>query len=153
MIKKKSRSRTFPFDNMSYTPRSPEGEKRRLASLPSGDKHWRFDENPNVRAIHKWINRIYGRANRCENVKCEGKAKKYDWALIRGKEYKRSRRHFKQLCRSCHVKYDMTEARRKKIGENSIKMWEQKRNLNARSVVKIATLSVSKENSSEGAKK
>lgn len=113
--------------NGVYKKRSKEGEARRLASLPRGKNHWNFDSNPSVVAIHKWLNRNYGRADHCENVTCEGKGKKFDWALVKGKDYKRLRSVFKQLCRSCHVKYDMTPERRKKIGENTLKMWERKR--------------------------
>jgi hypothetical protein len=111
-----------------YYPRSKEGEKRRLASLPKGENHWNFDKDPSVRAIHRWINRHYGKANHCENITCEGKSKWFEWALIKGKDYARLRSCFKQLCRSCHVKYDMNNERREKISENSVKMWEKKRN-------------------------
>lgn len=110
-----------------YYKRSEEGEARRIASIPKGKEHWNFSESPTVTAIHRWLNYHYGRADHCENVTCEGKGKKFDWALIRGKDYKRLRSVFKQLCRSCHVKYDMTPERRKKIGDNSRKAWAEKR--------------------------
>lgn len=112
-----------------YYKRSPEGEAKRLASLPKGKEHWNFSENPTVSAIHRWLNYHYGRADHCENITCEGKGKKFDWALIKGKDYKRLRSVFKQLCRSCHVKYDYTEERRKKTSELSTKMWEKKKRL------------------------
>lgn len=110
-----------------YYKRSEAGEARRLASMPKGKNHWRFSENPSVVAIHKWINKYYGRATHCENVTCEGRGKKFDWALIRGKDYKRLRSVFIQLCRSCHVKYDMTPERRRMISRNSLKMWKKKK--------------------------
>lgn len=89
-----------------YFPRSKDGEARRLASIPKGKDHWNFDSNPSRSAIHKWLKRYFGPANRCENVTCSGRGKKYDWALIKGKDYKRLRSCFMMLCRSCHVQYD-----------------------------------------------
>lgn len=65
---------------------------------------WRGDEVGNM-ALHDWIKRYYGLASKCENRKCLGKSKIYQWANISGK-YKRRRSDFKQLCVSCHRRYD-----------------------------------------------
>jgi len=56
--------------------------------------------------IHVWLIRNFGKATRCENVTCAGRSKTYDWALIKGGDYKRLRNCFMMMCRSCHVKYD-----------------------------------------------
>lgn len=108
-----------------YYKRSEEGEKRRLASIPKGKNHWNYDDNPSVSAIHRWLNRKYGKANHCANITCKNKSKCYDWALLKGKDYKRLRGCFMQLCRSCHIEYDMTEERKKKISENLKIIWKK----------------------------
>jgi hypothetical protein len=110
-----------------YYKRSEEGEARRIASMPRGKNHWNFSDNPTIPAIHRWLNRHYGRASKCENQECAGKFIKVDWALIRGKKYGKDRNLFKQLCRSCHVKYDMTDERRMKISLQSIAMWSKRK--------------------------
>lgn len=56
--------------------------------------------------IHWKIKKILGKAARCDNPKCEGKSKCYEWALIEGKKYKDDPSHFAQLCRSCHTTQD-----------------------------------------------
>lgn len=91
----------------------------RLKAIPKGKNHWRYSEKPTVSAIHKWINKWHGRASKCESKTHNPniKAKKYDWALKHGKEYKKDIKVFFQLCRSCHVKYDYTEERREKTRE------------------------------------
>lgn len=71
-----------------------------------GQDHPHWQNNPSYSAIHKWIVRNFGRANYCSNDECH-KAKRYDWANISG-EYKRDINDWRQLCRSCHTKLDMT---------------------------------------------
>lgn len=56
-------------------------------------------------ALHDWIKVYYGRASLCENKLCADISKTYDWANISGK-YKRKISDWKQLCRSCHKKFD-----------------------------------------------
>jgi len=103
--------------------RSPQGEANRLKAIPKGKDHWRYSENPTVSAVHRWINKWYGRATKCESKKHDHSqpVKKFDWALIHGKKYEKNRWNFKQLCRSCHTKYDFTDERRKKIGISTAK--------------------------------
>jgi len=55
-------------------------------------------------AKHSWNIRNWGIATKCEECG-DTKCKKYDWANISG-EYKRKRSGWKQLCRSCHTKFD-----------------------------------------------
>lgn len=74
-------------------------------------------KNAGYNAIHQWIKKNYGQANRCENKKCVYPRKnkagevllkpgKFDWALLHGKEYDHERSNFIMLCTSCHRKYD-----------------------------------------------
>lgn len=66
--------------------------------------------------IHMWLRNNYGSADRCENRDCSLRnSKRYEWALLKGKEYKRDRSHFHMLCPSCHRKYDITEETRAKM--------------------------------------
>lgn len=67
--------------------------------------------------VHRWLRYHYGKASTCENTECNGKSKAFQWALIKGKEYEKERDNFMMLCSSCHLKYDMTEGKRKKISE------------------------------------
>ena len=69
-------------------------------------------------AKHIWLKTHFGKASKCENPNCVyprknaagsilKKPKRYDWALIRGREYEHKRENFIQLCPSCHKKYDL----------------------------------------------
>jgi len=90
--------------------RGTEKDKNRLLSLPRGKNHWRYGNNPTVLSIHKWLKNNYGKPDRCESIDCNHISKKFDLALIKGKEYERKRENFIILCRSCHKKYDMSQA-------------------------------------------
>lgn len=57
-------------------------------------------------ALHHWLRVQYGNADKCESQTCSGKSKKFEYALIHGKEYEAKRENFWQLCCSCHKKYD-----------------------------------------------
>jgi len=80
---------------------------RSSTTFQAREKHpfW-TGEKPNYSALHKWIVRNYGKAYYCSN-NINHKAKRFDWANING-EYKRKIRDWKQLCRSCHSKLDIT---------------------------------------------
>lgn len=84
------------------------------SKVVSGKKNcnWKGN-NVGYFALHGWIKRHYGAADFCENrlfgkfdFLCNGKSKKYDWSLIKGKGYKRNIKNFQKLCHSCHLKYD-----------------------------------------------
>jgi len=65
--------------------------------------------------IHNWLAYHHGKAFKCENQSCNSESpKRYEWALLKGKEHKRNRNNYVQLCPSCHRKYDFTEATRRK---------------------------------------
>lgn len=58
--------------------------------------------------IHTALKKKYGNAKRC--VFCDSyTAKRYEWALIKGREYSTNRDDYLELCPSCHRKYDETE--------------------------------------------
>ena len=65
--------------------------------------------------MHKWIKEHFGKAKRCENKKCPGKSKVFEWALKKGKRYSRHKKDYKQLCSSCHKRYDYTDERKEKL--------------------------------------
>jgi len=57
-------------------------------------------------AIHKWLRKHYGKADRCENPFCDGKSKRYHWAKLTEAKYEHKRENFWMLCASCHRVYD-----------------------------------------------
>lgn len=97
--------------------KSDKKELYKLSNTGSKNYNWKGDDIK-YQALHSWLRSKYGNANRCENPKCSRKSKNYVWAKKKGKAYLRRRSHFFQLCRSCHVKYDMTKEWREKIGNS-----------------------------------
>ena len=70
--------------------------------------NWRGDKI-SYSHVHDWIRDHWKKPKKCE--KC-GNEKKLDWSNISGK-YKRSdRSDWLALCRSCHMKMDMTNERK-----------------------------------------
>jgi len=78
--------------------------------------NWKGDD-VGYNAIHSWLKREFGLANKCENPNCiypragsMGRilyqSKRFDWANLSGK-YKRDRNDWKMLCCSCHKLYDL----------------------------------------------
>lgn len=66
--------------------------------------------------VHRWLKRSFGKASRCENIECQTSySKRFEWALIHGKDYDKERENFIQLCCSCHRKYDYTDEQKKKV--------------------------------------
>ncbi len=65
--------------------------------------------------VHYWLRKTYGKADKCQSLKCTGVSKIYNYALIRDKTYEKVRKNFKLLCRSCHSKYDITVESREKM--------------------------------------
>jgi hypothetical protein len=70
-------------------------------------------------SIHKWLAYKFGKANHCENKNCPKKSVGFHWALIRGKKYEFKRKNFKQLCYSCHKRYDVTDRFRENARKSS----------------------------------
>lgn len=70
--------------------------------------------------IHNWLTYHHGKACKCDNELCESvKPKRFEWALLKGKDYKKDRNNYIQLCPSCHRRYDYTEEQRKKQSESA----------------------------------
>lgn len=79
--------------------------------------NWRGDR-AGKSAVHVWLNVNYGKPSLCENVKCEHKSDFYDWAKKTDKPYEKKRSSFLRLCRSCHLRYDMTPEKKEKAIKN-----------------------------------
>lgn len=86
----------------------------RKSQIPwnKGKTHLKESKNPNWKgdnvgytALHDWLRKNYGKASKCEHCKTLN-AKRYEWALIKGKKYQRKRENFIELCPKCHAKYD-----------------------------------------------
>lgn len=77
----------------------------------------KWNRKGDYRDIHYWLKWKYGPASKCENIRCSGKIRNYAWCLVKGGKYDYKKSNFKQLCKSCHVKYDMTKNWRKRVGD------------------------------------
>jgi hypothetical protein len=100
----------FKFPNLNYN------EPRKFCShkcfsdyykenYPQGEKHhlWKGNKASYI-TQHQWIARNYGKASKC--VECgTKKSKRYHWANISG-NYQRDVKDYKQLCVSCHIKFN-----------------------------------------------
>jgi hypothetical protein len=65
--------------------------------------------------IHNWLSYHHGKANKCENESCESvNPKRYEWALLKGKDYAKDRNNYIMLCPSCHRIYDYTDKQKQK---------------------------------------
>lgn len=70
------------------------------------EKHyfWKGDKAGKL-AMHKWIERKFGKPNYCEHCKRTDR-KKYEWCSNDHK-YSRNIEDYMRLCTSCHRKYDI----------------------------------------------
>lgn len=77
-----------------------------------GKKHWNWKGGKiGYISIHSWNNKHYPKTGIC--ITC-GNKKKTVWALIHGNIHKRGTENYRELCQSCHIKYDRTEEWNKK---------------------------------------
>lgn len=75
---------------------------------------WKGD-NASYYAKHIWVGNNFGKANKCEH--CGETTKKITWANISGK-FLRDRKDWKQLCISCHRKFDYSRGSYHSRGED-----------------------------------
>ncbi len=66
-------------------------------------------------AIHHWILRNWGKAQKCDTTGCNFIPKRFEWALKKEREYSRNREDYFQFCPSCHRKYDWTPEQGRKV--------------------------------------
>lgn len=92
----------------------------KLRKYASSDKHkgannpmWK-GKDTKYPSIHTWLSKNHKKPSKCSH--CE-KEKKLDWALIKNRKHDHDINNYMALCRSCHLKYDYTDERRKKMGE------------------------------------
>ena len=76
-----------------------------------GSKHKKGCEpgSSEYNKMHGYLKYHHGSASKCESKTCSGKSTNYTYALKKGRTYSYKRADYKQLCRSCHTKYDHTE--------------------------------------------
>lgn len=69
-----------------------------------GNSEEKFESRNGYSARHQWINRNFGRPQKCEHCGTT-EAGYYEWATKRG-DYGRVREDWLRLCKVCHVNYD-----------------------------------------------
>lgn len=67
---------------------------------------WKGDK-ASYSAIHKFIRKYHGVASLCRNKLCPKKSDRYEWALRKGKKYSRDINDYVELCKHCHMQYDL----------------------------------------------
>lgn len=80
-------------------------------------KHRNWKKVVGILRVHTWLTEVYGNIKVCEGKDCRKISTNYDWALIHGKQYERKRKNFKRLCRSCHLRYDLTPEKREALNK------------------------------------
>lgn len=77
----------------------------------SNNPNWK-DSGLTYTAIHRWIKKYYGKADRCENKKCNYEnPHHYEWDNI-SEKYLKDRKDWQRLCVSCHVRRHRNKKRR-----------------------------------------
>lgn len=84
--------------------------KETLKKISGKNNHRWSGDNPSYSAIHKWVSKSYPKSGVCEKCKLE---KKTDWANKTGQYKREERDDWIELCRKCHIAFDMTEERKK----------------------------------------
>ena len=83
-------------------------ERKRVFPTPRYGADCNFWKGDRVgyKGIHCWLNKKFGRAQKCGNIECDNTSNWFEWCLKKGKKYERKRENFINLCRKCHKKYD-----------------------------------------------
>lgn len=78
-------------------------EMTNSTSFKPGKLHpnWKGDKATR-KAFHTWLQRNFGKANKCENPKCLGESKCFAWANLNNHKYSHKRKDYKMLCKICH---------------------------------------------------
>ena len=91
----------------------PWNKDKKLPQSSGENAHQWKGEDASYGAKHKWLYKTFGKAGKCENFTsqflefpCKNTSKRFEWALLDGKKYERKIENFKELCHSCHKKYD-----------------------------------------------
>jgi len=73
----------------------------------TGSKHpmWKGNDVSYI-GIHAWNNKYHPKTGVCEEC---GEKRRTEWALKKEMEHARGVQNYKELCRKCHINYDMTE--------------------------------------------
>jgi len=89
-------------------------EKHKLKLVKHGSDHWAWKEElASYGAFHKWLVKNFGSASRCESINCPKlPTRRYEYALLDGKEHSHKRENYRMLCIPCHRSYD---SRRNKL--------------------------------------
>lgn len=83
--------------------------KKHSAPNRRGHNRYTYDGlNYSYEYAHKLVRVNYGKASRCTSQTCDGIPRRFEWANI-SHEYKLDIIDWRQLCRSCHAKFDITE--------------------------------------------
>ena len=99
---------------------NPELHRQRVSTSLIGkygnqSRRWKGDK-ASYAAVHIWIKKHWGKPDHCDMCRCEN-ASRYEWSNIDWK-YRRVREDWRQLCPSCHRKYDHFLLREKLYGSN-----------------------------------
>ena len=65
-------------------------------------------------AFHNWLSHHYKKPKKCDNPDCKRTSKQFDWALIKDKKHSHNRKHYRVLCRQCHMIYDQINQKNNK---------------------------------------
>jgi len=82
--------------------------KKRISITHSGEKHWQWKGGgASYNAIHKWLLKNFGPANKCENLNCPKlQSFRYEYALLVNRNHTHDRTAYKMMCIPCHRSYD-----------------------------------------------
>lgn len=76
--------------------------------------------------IHRWLANTYGKADHCDNTECLHKSQVFEWANIHEKGHDFKRENYMQLCKTCHIEYDVYPGTREKRLKHLIKLNKSK---------------------------
>jgi len=86
----------------------PLSEEHKQKMIKSGKDHWYWKgDNASYSAVHKWLVKNFGKANRCENTNCPKlPSRRFEYALIVADIHVHNRNNYKMLCIPCHRSFD-----------------------------------------------